>query len=286
MRTRLALGIVAAHLVAGGVAIAETQLRVEPTTVRPGDPVLVTVGPAFDVPHGKANGKELHFFRSKQGYQAVFAVAVDAKPDRITVEVDGVKTPATVAVRFVAFPNADIVVEEEFANPPAGLREQIAADNAAILDALRAAAGDPQFTRAFARPRGKVTSAFGEWRTFNDGHRSQHLGFDVRAREGAKVNAVNDGTVMLVRDTFLAGKVVVVAHGGGIASTFFHLSASAVAEGDRVKRGQVIGRAGQTGRTTGPHIHLGIAVHGGFVDPAAFFKLPIAVAPPPMTARR
>src|SRR5204862_8163793 len=138
---------------------------------------------------------------------------------------------------------ADIVVEDELANPSAPLRDQIDRDNAAIIRALRKGDGDPQFTRAFVRPRGKVTSRFGDWRTFNDGHRSQHLGLDVRAREGARVKAINAGTVTLVRDTFLAGKVVVVAHGGGIASAYFHLSAIDVAEDDRIARGQVVGRA-------------------------------------------
>ena len=286
MRFRLGSGILAAHVVvATGVAFASPQLRVAPATVRPGEPVLVTVSAATDPPHGTAAGKQLHFFRAKDGYQAVFAVPLDAKPERISIKVDGVTDPAIVAVRFRAYTETDVVVEDELANPPAELRGQIDADNAAILEALREDEGEPQFTRAFLHPRGKTTSPFGEWRTFNDGHRSQHLGLDVRAREGARVSAINTGTVTLVRDTYLAGKVVVVAHGGGIASTYFHLSATAVAEGDRVARGDEIGRAGHTGRTTGPHIHLGVRVHGGFVDPASFFRLPIAVATP-ATARR
>ena len=118
-----------------------------------------------------------------------------------------------------------------------------------------------------------MTSGFGEWRTFNDRHRSQHLGTDLAAREGARVTAANAGTVALVRDTFLAGNVVVIAHGGGISTLYFHLSKVDVAEGNSVNQGAVIGRAGHTGRTTGPHIHLSIHVDGGMIDPITFLKL-------------
>jgi murein DD-endopeptidase MepM/ murein hydrolase activator NlpD len=277
--------IVVGSLIASSVAIADPVVRVHPTTVRPGDPVLVTVSEVEQPPRGTANGTPLRFFRARTGYQAIFAVPLDVKRDQLSVAIRGAK-PATVTVTFVAFPEVDLVVADEYANPPAARREQIAADNAAILAALRDRDQESlELARAFVRPRGKTTSTFGEWRTFNGGHRSQHLGLDVRAREGTKVRAVNDGTVTLVRDTFLAGKVVVVTHGAGIASTYFHLRAASVAEGDVVARGDEVGRVGQTGRTTGPHLHVGIRVPGGFIDPAAFFKLPIAVAPP-RSARR
>jgi len=68
-----------------------------------------------------------------------------------------------------------------------------------------------------------------------------------------------------------------IAHGAGIASMYFHLQKATVAEGDRVHQGERIGLVGHTGRTTGPHLHVGIRVHGGLVDPQAFFKLPISV---------
>ena len=279
MRTLIALVLLA------GVAAADPTLRVQPTAARPGDAVLVTVTGTDAVPHGSAGDAKLHFFRAKQGYQALFAIPLDAKADDISVEIDEVKKPARIAVGAVTFPETSIIVEDEFANPPAEERKQIDADNAAIVAALKKGDGEPEFTRTFVRPRGAITSRFGEWRTFNDGHRSQHLGFDVRAREGAPVHAINAGTVTLVRDTFLAGRVVVIAHGGGIATAYFHLSEPSVSEGDAVTRGQEIGFAGKTGRTTGPHLHVGVRVPGGFVDPQRFFNLPIAAAPP-ATARR
>lgn len=276
-------------LVGGALAYASTAaadtLAVAPATARPGDPVLVTVTGGRDAPRGTANGAALQFFRSRTGYQAVFAIPLDAAPDAISIEVDSVPQPRTVVVRPVAFAETDVVVEDELANPSKPDRERIDADNAAILAAAAKAKGDPQFARPFRRPPGEVTSPFGEWRIFNDGHRSQHLGLDLFAREGSKVRAVNAGTVVLVRDCFLAGTTVVIAHGGGIASAYYHLSGTSVAAGDTVAQGDQIGLAGHTGRTTGPHLHVSIHTAGGMVDPAAFFKLALAPAPAAVTRR-
>ena len=273
-RTTVAIWIVALQ---GAVAAADPSVRVEPAVIHPGDPVLVTVANTDKPPHGKAGGQPLEFFRARNGYQAVFAVPLDINEDHMLVEFDAGPKPLSIAVRHKQFGESKLVVEEEYANPNAEDRKLIDADNGAIVRAYEVATDAPRFARAFRRPVGTLTSPFGEWRTFNDGHRAQHLGADFAAPEGAKVAAINDGTVALVRDTFLAGTVVVLAHGGGISSRYFHLSRPTVHEGDMVKQGQEIGRAGHTGRTTGPHLHLGIHAANGVVDPIAFLKLHVAV---------
>lgn len=282
---RFACALLGVALSYASSASAGTKLTVNPTKVRPGDPVLVTVTGSDEMPRGTANGTALQFFRAKVGYQAVFAVPVDTTRQPISIEVDSVAFPQTVYVQDVSFPETSVIVEDELANPAKPERDRIDADNAAILGAIAKAKGEAQFVRAFRRPPGEITSQFGVWRTFNDGHRSQHLGLDLFAREGSKVKAINAGTVVLVRECLLAGNVVVVAHGGGIASAYFHLSKASVAEGDVVAQGVELGLAGQTGRTTGPHLHLAIHVPGGMVDPVAFFKLKLAPAPAAVTRR-
>ncbi len=264
-----------------GLASAETKVTVSPTIAKPGDAVLVTVTGSKDVPKGTANGKPIAFFKAKGGFQGLFAIPLDAKPEPISFEIESAKKPLTVKVKDTVWPEAKVIVEDEMANPPKEDRDRIDADNKAIIDAAIKDKGELQVTKAFRRPAGSVTSVFGEWRTFNDGHRSQHLGVDFGAQEGAKVRAVNAGTVVLVRETFLAGNIVVVAHGAGIASAYYHLSKTNVAEGDVIAQGAEIGLAGHTGRATGPHLHLSIRVPGGFVDPAGFLKLKLA---PPTVA--
>lgn len=279
MRSRSIACILVTLLGTVGAAAADTKVTVSPTTVHGGQPVLVTVTGTAGEPKGTANGAALSFFRARTGYQALLAVPLDAKPETITVEVQSAVRPVEIKVTPSTFPETSVVVEEEMANPDKPDRDRIDADNAAIIAAVGKAGGAPQFTAAFRRPPGEVTSTYGEWRTFNDGHRSQHLGLDLFAREASKVAAINAGTVVLVRETFLAGNIVVVAHGAGIASAYYHLSKVSVAEGDKVTQGAELGLAGHTGRTTGPHLHLTIRIPGGFTDPAGFFKLPLTAAP-------
>ncbi|CAN5795969.1 M23 family metallopeptidase [soil metagenome] len=268
-----------------GLASAETKVTLSSTIAKPGDAVLVTVTGSKAAPKGTANGKPIAFFPSKGGFQGLFAIPLDAKPEPISFEIESAKKPLTVKVKDTVWPEASVIVEDEMANPPKADRDRIDADNKAIIDATLKDKGELQFTKPFRRPPGAVTSVFGEWRTFNDGHRSQHLGVDFGAKEGAKVNAINAGTVTLVRETFLAGNIVVVSHGAGIASAYYHLSKVSVAEGDVVALGTELGLAGHTGRATGPHLHLSVRVPGGFVDPAAFIKLKLA-PPPVVTAKK
>ena len=266
-------------------AAADPRVTVSPAKIHPGDAVLVSVAGTTDAPRGKAGGHALAFFAAKTGYQAVFAVPLAIDEDHVLVEIAGVPKPLSVPVLAKKFPDTKLVVEAEYADPPPADRELIDADNRAIGEAFAHATGTPQFTHAFRRPLGRVTSTFGEWRTFNDGHRAQHLGVDFAAHEGAKVAAIDDGTVALVRETFLAGNTVVIVHGGGITSMYCHLSKPNVAEGDTVARGDIVGFAGHTGRTTGPHLHLGIRVPGGLVDPVQFLALPINATPVATAAR-
>ena len=209
-----------AVLALASTAAADIRVTVSPKVARPGDAVLVTVTGTDFQPKGDAGGGALKFFRAKGGFQAVFAVPLDAKPEDLSVEIESAINPAKVKVKAVTFPEAKVIVEEEMANPPKADRDRIDADNKAILDSVAKATGEPMFSKAFIRPAGKVTSTFGEWRTFNDGHRSQHLGLDVHRTEGAKVTAINSGTVVLVREGFLTGNLVVIAHGAGISSAY------------------------------------------------------------------
>ena len=101
--------------------------------------------------------------------------------------------------------------------------------------------------------------------------------------------AANDGRVTMVRDAWASGLSVVVFHGAGLHSVYFHLSKALVKEGDPVKRGQRIGRVGASGRSTGPHLHWGIRVGDLYVDPEALLRLDLtdrAKPPPPRSAAR
>jgi len=257
-------------------AAAEPALRVSTKNPKPGDPVLVTVDGVARRPKGKGGGVELQFFPVERGWQALFAVDLDHPPGELKVALQDGPTE-TLVVREHKFPEEAVTVPPEYAVPPEDKRKQIDADNVAVIRALKHE-GPPLFQRPF-RPagKGKRTSPFGAARTWNgDPHVSRHLGLDLAARRGAPVRTVQRGKIALVLDDgFLMGGTVVVIHGAGIASAYFHLSDIAVKKGDEVELGAVLGKVGLSGRTTGPHIHMGIWVPGGFVDPAVFLRLKI-----------
>src|SRR5262249_12329466 len=105
--------------------------------------------------------------------------------------------------------------------------------------------------------------------------RAPHGGADYAAPRGTPVVAANTGRVALVGDFFFPGRLVVLDHGLGVYTLYFHLDTVAVADGDTVDQGHVLGAVGETGRATGPHLHFGALVGGARVDPATLMKLEI-----------
>lgn len=86
--------------------------------------------------------------------------------------------------------------------------------------------------------------------------KARHDGIDIAAPQGSPITAADDGTVLFVGQQSGYGKVVILRHGRNLVTVYAHNSEVEVHEGDRVARGQVIARVGQTGRTTGPHLHF------------------------------
>lgn len=123
----------------------------------------------------------------------------------------------------------------------------------------------------FALPlNSAITSPYGSARIFNGEIASYHSGTDFRANIGTPIAASNDGVVVIAKDRFLAGGSVVIDHGQGIFSMYYHCSELKVSVGDAVKKGDLIALSGNSGRVSGPHLHFGFLVNGAQVDPLDF----------------
>jgi murein DD-endopeptidase MepM/ murein hydrolase activator NlpD len=121
--------------------------------------------------------------------------------------------------------------------------------------------------------KGPLSSPFGLKRFFNDQPRAPHSGLDFAVPTGTPVQAPAAGRVILVGDYFFNGKTVFVDHGQGLISMFCHLSTIDVKPGQRLSRGQVLGKVGATGRVTGAHLHWNVSLNDARVDPAIFIGM-------------
>jgi murein DD-endopeptidase MepM/ murein hydrolase activator NlpD len=117
---------------------------------------------------------------------------------------------------------------------------------------------------------GWLTSNYGSRKDPITGEGDFHAGLDISADRGTAVHATADGTVQLASYNGNYGNCIEVAHGYGIATRFGHLSGYAVRAGQKIKRGDVIGYVGSTGRTTGPHLHYEILLNGQPINPLKF----------------
>lgn len=123
------------------------------------------------------------------------------------------------------------------------------------------------FSKAFQIPMTSlVTSIYGTKRIYNNHKQGQHLGIDYRAAIGDKVPAANAGKVMFAGDLFYTGFTVILDHGMDVFTVYGHLSKTLVEAGQMVERGQLIGLSGNSGRTSGPHLHWGVKVQGQYID--------------------
>jgi len=127
---------------------------------------------------------------------------------------------------------------------------------------------------------GIVTGVYGTARFLNGEARQPHYGIDIAAPEGTPVVAPAAGRVTLAhQDMFFTGRTIIIDHGLGVSSTFLHLSEIAVADGQEVAQGELIGRVGSTGRSTGPHLDWRVNLLDARLDPALLAgPMPVAEA--------
>jgi len=224
---------------------------------------------------GELAGEPLHFERFADGFAALGAVpfgAEDSAAARVVIEhADSTSDTAILAlpVGRRRVPRERLHVAPEFAEPPDSLTERIRLEQELVQGVRQRAHETPRLWRVpFVRPRSSaVTSGFGVARVFNKVLRSRHWGVDFAGQLGAPVRAANRGVVALVADLYYSGTTVLIDHGAGLVTGYFHLSRVLVVPGDTVDVGRLIGRVGSSGRVTRSHLHWFAAYGGITVDP-------------------
>jgi hypothetical protein len=223
-------------------------------------------------------GKEITvLFNSSNGLWTGFLGAdLTTGPGRYTLNIrcaDEVLTRSiTVLPKDYGIRRFTVPKEMEALDPPT--LERVRKESKVMRELFSISRVQPFWHGRWIRPvAGRISGPFGCKTIINDLERSPHSGVDLKAAEGTPIRATNRGRVALVGDHFFGGMSMVIDHGGGIHSMYFHLSLISVKVGQVVERGEIVGLSGSSGRATGPHLHFGMRLNGERVNPLNIIEL-------------
>ena len=288
----------------GNVLLVPEQIR------RGGVVVAVAQGLTMETPRCSWKGAPLPCYRTPAGVRALVPLSADEPGGRYALVID---RPASRITREITVAEADFGRELIFLDDStfAILRRgrDIARDARAVRRVLEAETPEQQWSGSWRMPvDGGKTSGYGVERFYHPASDStrvvrlessaqargsfgvdtaaqdvpawRHAGVDIAVPRGTSVRAPQAGAVAEVGDYALMGRTLILDHGQGVHSAYFHLDTILVREGDVVRKGASLARVGSTGLATGPHLHYGIYLHGKDVDPAAWHALPSSTLDP------
>jgi murein DD-endopeptidase MepM/ murein hydrolase activator NlpD len=223
-------------------------------------------------------GKERIYFYADgaREFTAIVGADVEAKPGAVKlilklIGYGGTQAQREILVKIIAkgFRKESFKVAPGFDHMSPEALEEIRRERTAFTRAFAQSATDRLWTAPFIRPVPHEASAssFGSRRIINGIPRAPHSGTDLSSPAGTEVIATNHGRAVLVGNFFFAGGSVVLDHGGGLFTMYFHLSEIKVEEGALIKKGDVVALSGATGRVTGAHLHWGARLANARIDP-------------------
>lgn len=268
------------------LALGALEVRLQPGVARPGDAVLVEVTGTTEAPSGRLGSAELVFLPWGDRWLAIVGLSVDQKPAKLELEIvgkiDGGKdaVQGDLEVTKANFRRRQLTVSKKFTSPTKAQKQQMADDQKSFTQAFDRDFEPWTFSADFDWPRRDgIGAPFGDLRLFNNKTKSQHSGLDIDGETGDPIFAANDGEVVMVRECFGSGGTVLIHHGARLFTSYFHMSAFSVKQGERVVRGQLLGKVGKTGRVTGPHLHFGAKLDGRWIDPESVLRLDFPPVP-------
>lgn len=210
---------------------------------------------------------------------AVVGIPLSMAPGPASLSIDnpdGPALPLTFVIGNIDYPEQRLTIgNKRQVDPTAEDLERIAGDRREINRAFRSWNREPVDTAFHLPAIGPRSSAFGLRRFFNEQPRSPHSGVDIAAPDKSAVVAPAAGVVVATGDYFFNGNTVLIHHGQGLVTMYCHLSEIDVQDGERLDAGDLIGKIGQTGRVTGPHLHWSLSLNQVRVNPELFLVEPI-----------
>ena len=210
---------------------------------------------------------------TKDGYFA-FGIEKDRKLDIVITEGD-TKIVKKIQKRKYKIQRIDGLAKKKV-TPPEEFYERIKRENKLIGDAREIHSDLTFFKDKFILPVDDaiITGVYGSQRILNGIPKWPHYGLDFAQKKGTPIKAMNNGIVTLAEeDLFYTGATLIFDHGHGISTLYMHMDKIFVAEGDHVKKGDIIATIGTSGRSTGPHLDVRLNWFGTRLDPATILNI-------------
>lgn len=242
----------------------------------PGGIAIITVGTAVEkAPHVEFQGNRVMVVRELDTWHAIVGLPLALALGKHTLTVtapNGSKHHQSFDVSNKTYEEQRLIISDQRkVDPNPEDLTRINRETAIQKKAFMVWRNEAPDNLIFDMPaQGPFSSSFGLRRFFNGQPRQPHAGLDIAAAEGASVTAPADGIVIETGNFFFNGNTVLLDHGLGLISMYNHLSRIDVTPGMQLKRGQVLGLIGKTGRATGAHLHWTVSLNNARVNPALF----------------
>ncbi len=251
-------------------------------SVVPGGIVLIPIGDSNALPP-KAffNKRRVLVMEHENQWLALVGIPLKTKPgtQHISLKPQNKNIQTQFTVVNKEYPAQYITLKNKrMVNPNPDDLKRIKADRIPINKALLTWTEQPNIDTHFIAPvDGRLSSLFGLKRFFNNQPRNPHSGLDIAAPAGTPIKTPASAKVIDTGNYYYNGNTVILDHGQGLISGYFHMTDIHVKPGQLVKQGDLLGTVGATGRVTGPHLHWNIYLNRTKVDPALFIadEIPI-----------
>lgn len=244
----------------------------------PGGIALIDLGPSSQtMPSARWGEQPLAIVRADEHWFALLGIPLDTLPGELEVSISGTSKPGPrrVTVMLKNYPEQRLSIRDQRkVEPNADDLARIEREQVITNDIKRRFSPGAPHTDFSQPASGRLSSRFGLRRIFNGLPRNPHAGLDVAAGQGATVSAPADGVIANTGNYFFNGNTVFIDHGQGLITAYMHLSRIDVQTGKTVKKGEILGAVGATGRATGPHLHWAVILNNTPVDPELFLARP------------
>ncbi|HEC29808.1 MAG TPA: M23 family metallopeptidase [Gammaproteobacteria bacterium] len=258
------------------ISIHTESYALPETSAVPGGLIVIPLGRNKSRPEVKFNKSRIMVVWNNKTWYAIVGIPLNMKPGHHTISIHNGKKKQTIPfiVKHKSYPTQYITLKNKrMVNPGAKDMKKIGQDRKRIKRALRNWYEKQGIDLLFNKPvSGRYSSRFGLRRFFNKQPRKPHSGLDIAAGKGSLIHAPASGKIIETGRYFFNGNTVFIDHGQGLVSMYSHLDTIKAAVGEDIRKGDVIGTVGMTGRVTGPHLHWSVSLNNTMIDPSLFLK--------------